>query len=70
MWTVLSGDFDTAITKEKCLENVLLNAAEGSVIVLHDSEKAAVRMLHALTGTLDYFSKKGYTFNKIEMNLL
>lgn len=70
MWTVLSGDFDKAISKEQCLENVLLNAAEGSIIVLHDSEKAEERMLHALTGTLSYFAERGYVFKKIESVLL
>ena len=40
MWDVLSGDFDINLSKEKCTENVLLNAQNGSIIVFHDSEKA------------------------------
>ena len=40
MWTVLSGDFDTQLSKEKCLNNILNKTSKGSIIVFHDSEKA------------------------------
>ena len=40
MWDVLSADFDTKITKEKCLRNVLKNTGNGSIIVFHDRIKA------------------------------
>ena len=65
MWTVLSGDFDTKISPEKCLKNVLNNSKPGSIIVFHDSEKAIERMRFALTGTLEQLSKKGYSFEKL-----
>ncbi len=65
MWSVLSGDFDTSISKEKCLENVLLATGNGSIVVFHDSEKARERMQYALPAMLEYFSKKGYRFEKI-----
>ena len=65
MWSVLSGDFDVNITPEKCCENVLKNAESGSVIVFHDSEKAYERLRYALPLVLEYFSGKGYQFEKI-----
>jgi peptidoglycan/xylan/chitin deacetylase (PgdA/CDA1 family) len=65
MWTVLSGDFDRDISAEKCLNNVLLSTKEGSIIVFHDSEKAAEKMLYALPKVLEHFSKKGFSFEKI-----
>jgi peptidoglycan-N-acetylglucosamine deacetylase len=65
MWTVLSGDFDTTITKEKCLKNVLTKTENGSIVVFHDSEKAAEKMLFSLPLVLDHFSKKGYNFTKM-----
>jgi len=65
MWTVLSGDFDKKLSPENCLENVLLNCEPGSIVVFHDSDKAAIRMKYALTGTLNYFSSIGYRFEKI-----
>lgn len=65
MWTVLSGDFDTSLSKEKCLSNVLSQVSEGSIIVFHDSEKAWERMSFVLPVVLEHFSKKGYEFGVI-----
>ena len=67
MWTVLSGDFDEKLPAEKCLENVLSKTEAGSIVVFHDSEKANIRMRYALTGSLKYFSGKGYRFEKISL---
>lgn len=65
MWDVLSGDFDESITKENCLNNVLLNATSGSIIVFHDSQKALEKLQFALPFVLDFFNKKGYNFRAI-----
>jgi peptidoglycan-N-acetylglucosamine deacetylase len=65
MWTVLSGDFDIKITKEKCLQNVLLKTSGGSIVVFHDSEKAAEKMKYALPIVLKNFYEKGFSFEKI-----
>lgn len=62
MWSVLSGDFDPSISKEKCLENVIRNTKTGSVIVFHDSLKAAEKMLYALPKVLSHFSERGFKF--------
>lgn len=67
MWDVLSADFDTKISPEKCAKNVLKNAREGSVVVFHDSEKAFVRLKTALPATLDYFTSRGFIFESIRM---
>ena len=67
MWSVLSGDFDKELTPEKCLQNVIKNAASGSIVVFHDSEKAFERLQYALPGVLKYFSEKGYRFEKIQL---
>ena len=65
MWSVLSGDFDSGISPEKCLKNVLKNAKNGSIIVFHDSEKAFERLKYALPLVLQYFTERGFTFEKI-----
>jgi peptidoglycan/xylan/chitin deacetylase (PgdA/CDA1 family) len=65
MWDVLSADFDTTIAKEKCLENVLKNARNGSIIVFHDSIKASENLQYTLPKVLEHFSKKGYAFKAI-----
>lgn len=60
MWDVLSADFDQSISREKCLNNVLSNIQPGSIVVFHDSEKAAERMLYVLPKTLEYIREKGW----------
>lgn len=67
MWTVLSGDFDVKISKEQCLQNVILNADPGSIVVFHDSEKASERMKYALPKVLEYFAAKGFLFKAISI---
>jgi peptidoglycan-N-acetylglucosamine deacetylase len=65
MWDVLSGDFDTTISKERCLNNVVINAKAGSVVVFHDSEKAFKRLEYALPKTLEILAENGYKFEKL-----
>lgn len=65
MWSVLSGDFDTNLSAEKCLRNVLNNASSGSIVVFHDSEKAFEKLQYVLPKVLAYFAEKGYVFEKI-----
>ena len=65
MWSVLSGDFDLKISPERCLENVLFKISNGAIVVFHDSEKAAERMMYALPKVLKILSQKGYSFRKI-----
>jgi peptidoglycan/xylan/chitin deacetylase (PgdA/CDA1 family) len=62
MWDVLSGDFDVTISKEKCADNVILQANVGSIIVFHDSEKAWERLEYALPKVLKYFKEQGFEF--------
>ncbi len=58
MWDVLSGDFDSKTSKEKCLNNVIKNIQPGSIVVFHDSEKAAEKMLYALPRVLEFICEK------------
>lgn len=70
MWDVISFDFDTSISKEECLENVLKNVRSGSVIVFHDSVKAEQNLKYALPKTLEFLKEKGFTCEKIDSNKL
>ncbi len=65
MWDVLSGDFDTSLHKKKCLQNVLKNTNNGSIIVFHDSLKASEKLYYILPKILKNFSEKGYQFKTI-----
>jgi peptidoglycan/xylan/chitin deacetylase (PgdA/CDA1 family) len=65
LWDVLSADFDSTISPEKCLENVISNIEKGSIIVFHDSIKAHKNLEHVLPRTLDFLTRKGYNFGTI-----
>ena len=65
MWSVLSGDFDESISKEQCLRNATRVVKPGSIIVFHDSEKAFSRLAYTLPRLLEFYSEKGYLFEKI-----
>ncbi len=66
MWSVLSGDFDKGLAKENCLNNVLNNTGDGSIVVFHDSEKALEKLRYALPKALEHFSKEGFCFCAID----
>ena len=62
MWDVLSGDFDAGITSEKCYQNVIRNARNGSIIVFHDSLKAFPHLESVLPRALQHLFGQGYRF--------
>ena len=66
MWDVLSADYDTTITPEKCLDNVLKNVTSGSIIVFHDSIKAFPNLEYTLPKALKYWQEKGFVFEKLD----
>jgi len=70
MWDVLTGDYDSRISPEQCLQNALNYTREGSVIVFHDSIKAKKNMLFALPKVLEHYSKLGYKFKAITTEVL
>lgn len=70
MWTVLSGDFDTELSNEKCLRNVIRNTGNGSIVIFHDSAKAFERLEYVLPRVLEHFSALGFQFEKIAVDKL
>lgn len=65
MWDVLSADFDATISNEKCLENVIRNIQNGSIIVFHDSIKSTEKLRFVLPKVLEYYSYHGFNFKSI-----
>lgn len=65
MWDVLSADFDRTITPEQCLQNVIRNTTDGSVIIFHDSIKAQENLRHALPKAIEFLKEKGFRFAAI-----
>ncbi len=62
MWDVLSGDFSKKLSPQNCLDNVLLHAQPGSIVLMHDSLKAAANVRYMLPKVLDFFSQQGFRF--------
>jgi peptidoglycan-N-acetylglucosamine deacetylase len=66
MWSVLSGDFDTRLSHQQCLRNVISNTGKGSIVVFHDSDKAREKLYYSLPQVLKHFTQQGYSFKRID----
>ena len=66
MWDVLSGDFDETLTNDECLKNVISAARRGSIVVFHDSAKAAEKLKFTLPKVLEHYAAKGYRFESLK----
>jgi peptidoglycan/xylan/chitin deacetylase (PgdA/CDA1 family) len=67
MWDILSGDFDVKTTPAQCLEQVVNSAGPGSIIVMHDSLKAAPNLRPVLPALLEHFTRLGFSFKSIDI---
>jgi peptidoglycan/xylan/chitin deacetylase (PgdA/CDA1 family) len=65
LWSVLTYDFRESVTPEECLDLSLRNTRPGSIVVFHDSPKAAERLYYALPRFLAHFSSLGYRFEPL-----
>ena len=65
LWDVLSKDYDTRVTPERCWSNVEDYTSNGSIILFHDNLKATSRQRYALQKTLERYSAEGYSFKAI-----
>lgn len=68
MWDVLSIDYNSGLSGERVLRNVTNNVKPGSIIVFHDSDKAADNLYYALPRTLEYLKQEGYSMRSIPSN--
>jgi peptidoglycan-N-acetylglucosamine deacetylase len=62
MWTILSKDYSSKMTPEKCLKRIIKRVKSGDIIVFHDSKKAAKNCLPVLPKLIDYLKNNGYEF--------
>ncbi len=69
MWSVIPGDFDRNVTKEKCLSRSIKNSGQGTIIVFHDSQKAKEKVLYVLPRYLKHFKDRGYSFETLNSGL-
>jgi len=59
-WNVMSYDFHTDFSPEKCLNHCLKNLENGAVYVFHDTPKASRNLLAFLPLFLDTIKSQGY----------
>lgn len=64
-WDVLSVDYDKNQTPDDCINNVMQHVRPGSIIVFHDSLKAADRMKVALPEVIDRLMRMEYRFERL-----
>lgn len=67
MYDVVTRDYNAALTGERVLDSVRRFARNGSVIVFHDSLKAADRMRYALPRAIEWLKSEGYELCPIPM---
>lgn len=65
MWDVISYDYDSTVSEEKCLQNVLKNIKPGSIVVFHDSLKAEKNLRFLLPKVLEIIKEDGYLVESI-----
>jgi peptidoglycan-N-acetylglucosamine deacetylase len=60
MWDILSMDYDSRVTANEIVNNVVKKIRPGSIIVFHDSLKAWPRLNDALPKVLAHINELGY----------
>ena len=75
MLTVITGydlvtrDYSKHLSVKDIVDNVRKYTRNGSVIVFHDSEKSAPRVIQALEESLIWLENQGYEFRLIDSEL-
>lgn len=67
MYDVVSRDYSRKLTPLQVFDNVRRYTRNGSIIVFHDSLKAAPNMRQALPPSIDWLLEQGYTFSPLPM---
>lgn len=65
MWNLLSCDYVPQLNREKSLKSLTSHTVEGSIIVFHDSIKAAENMRWILPRYMEAMQDKGFNFAAI-----
>lgn len=65
MWDVLTHDYARSLSTDKCLKGALTAARPGSLVVFHDSFKAARNLTYVLPRFIDHFAGLGFSFKSL-----
>ncbi len=68
MYDLVSRDYSNKQTPEQVLDNVKRHARSGSIIVFHDSIKAAANLRWALPPAIEWLLAQGYEFRPLSMS--
>lgn len=61
MWSLLSYDFESALSPERLLTEIKARTAPGKILVFHDQEKTKTQLQQILPAYLDFLVQEGYT---------
>lgn len=61
MWDFLSGDFDSKVKAEDCLQICKSYTRPGSIVVFHDKPDCAEKLKTVLPSYLDHLQESGYS---------
>jgi len=67
MYDLVTRDYSRKLTPDRVLANVKRYARNGSIIVFHDSLKAAKNLRYALPRAIEWLKEEGYEFARIPM---
>jgi peptidoglycan/xylan/chitin deacetylase (PgdA/CDA1 family) len=65
LWDIMPYDFDSNTSTKDCINTILRKAKDGSVIVLHENDKAKTKCINTLQATLKHFTQLGYKFTSL-----
>lgn len=65
MWDILTCDYEADLNIENALTATVNNTKPGSILVFHDSVKAANQLKQLLPQVLQQLSNKGYQFKSL-----
>lgn len=68
MYDLVTRDYSKKMTPDRVFDNVRRFARNGSIIVFHDSLKAAANMRSALPRSIEWLLSQGYEFEPIPMH--
>lgn len=66
MWSLMSGDFDSRLTKEKCLNTLIEETRAGDIVLFHDNKKSFRKLQWVLPRYLDFCQDQGFVSELIK----
>ena len=61
----ITEDYEAKLSPEACKQAAIKHIKPGSVVIMHDSIKAAPRLMATLPAILEHYTSKGFTFKAL-----